>query len=68
LDPGWIHRFEDANTFGIQNISRVLDGLADNDFDLHTYFTQYLSYDLNEKKREGLELFLSMLKKKVLSA
>jgi chorismate dehydratase len=67
LDPAWIRRFEDANAFGIQNISRVLDILMINDFDLHTYFTQYLSYDLNEKKKEGLELFLSMLKNKVLS-
>jgi len=62
LDPGWIRRFEDANTFGIQNISRVLEELPVNDFDLHTYFTQYLSYDLNEKKKEGLNVFLSMLK------
>jgi chorismate dehydratase len=66
LDPGWIHRFEDANTFGIQNISRVLDELPVNDFDLHTYFTHYLSYDLNEKKRQGMDLFLSMLTEKIL--
>ena len=66
LDPDWVRRFEDANTFGIQNISSVLDKLSVNDFDLHTYFTQYLSYDLNEKKRKGMELFLSMLKKEIL--
>jgi len=66
LDPGWIRRFEDANTIGIQNISRVIEDLTANDFDLHAYFTEYLSYDLNEKKKEGMDLFLSMLKKKVL--
>ena len=66
LDAGWIHRFEDANTFGIQNISLVLEELTVNDFDLHSYFTQYLSYDLNEKKKKGMELFLGMLKEKTL--
>ena len=64
LDPDWIHRFEAANTYGIQNISRVLDELTANDFDMRTYFTQYLSYDLNEEKKKGMELFLSMLKEK----
>ena len=67
LDPAWIRRFEDANAFGIQNISRVLNGLPDDHFDLHTYFTQYLSYDLDEKKKKGMELFLSMLKEKILT-
>ena len=61
LDPGWVRRFEDANTLGIQNISRVLDDLTVIDFDLHSYFTQNLSYDMNEKKKEGLELFLKLL-------
>ena len=64
LDPDWIRRFEEANTFGIQNISRVLDELPVNDFDLDSYFTQYLSYDLNEKKKKGMELFLSILTEK----
>lgn len=65
LDPAWIHRFEEANAFGIENISRVLEEISDNDFNLHAYFTEYLSYDLNDQKKKGLELFLSMLNKKI---
>jgi chorismate dehydratase len=66
LDPGWVKRFEEANDFGIKNIHLVLKTLPVNDFDLHSYFTEYLSYDLNEEKKKGLKLFISMLKKGIL--
>jgi chorismate dehydratase len=61
LDPGWVQRFDQANAFGIQNISRVLEQLTENDFDLKEYYSRYLSYDLNEEKKKGLNLFLTML-------
>jgi chorismate dehydratase len=61
LDPDWIRRFEDANTFGIQNILRVINGLPANDFDLFKYYSSYLSYDLDEKKQQALKLFLEMI-------
>jgi chorismate dehydratase len=61
LDPGWIQRFNEANAFGIQNIPQVLELLPENDFDLNAYYTQYLSYDLNDEKQKGLRLFLDML-------
>jgi chorismate dehydratase len=31
-------------------------------FDLKEYYTRYISYDLNDEKRKGLELFLEKLK------
>lgn len=68
LDPDWIQRFEDANAFGIKKISSVIEGIPYNDFDLHTYFTEYLSYDLDDKKKKGMELFLGMLKEKALTS
>jgi chorismate dehydratase len=68
LDPDWVHRFDEANAFGIQNIPRLLEGLPSNDFDLQAYYTQYLSYDLNEKKKKGLKLFLSLLAENKLNA
>jgi chorismate dehydratase len=61
LDPGWIKRFDEANEFGVQNISLVIKGLPANDFDLQQYYSSYLSFDLNEKKRQALKLFLEML-------
>jgi chorismate dehydratase len=64
LDPDWVERFEEANAFGIHNIRLVLETLPENDFDLHTYFTKYLNYDLDDKKRKGLDLFLEMIRNK----
>jgi chorismate dehydratase len=61
LDQGWVRRFNQANAFGIQNIPRVLEQLSNNDIDLKEYFTHYLSYDFNEEKKKGLNLFLTML-------
>lgn len=61
LEPGWVKRFDEANAFGLQNIPKVLEQLHENDFDLHAYYTKYLSYDLDEEKKKGLSLFLSML-------
>jgi chorismate dehydratase len=61
LDPGWIHRFDEANALGVQNISLVIKGLPANDFDLQQYYSSYLSFDLDEKKRKALKLFLEML-------
>ena len=29
--------------------------------DLHSYYTDFLSYELNDEKRKGLNLFLDML-------
>jgi chorismate dehydratase len=31
-------------------------------YDLHTYYTQNISYDFSEEKQKGLNLFLSFLK------
>jgi chorismate dehydratase len=30
-------------------------------FDLHQYYTRYISYELNAEKRKGLERFLQLL-------
>jgi chorismate dehydratase len=61
LDPDWIHRFNDANAFGIQNILQVINVLPPNDFDLLTYYSCNLSYNLDENKRLAMKLFLEML-------
>jgi chorismate dehydratase len=61
LDPGWIERFDQANAYGVQNIPLVLEQIPDTFFDLKKYYTHYLNFVLDEKKLEGLQLFLSML-------
>jgi chorismate dehydratase len=61
LDPGWLDRFDQANAYGIQHIQDVLKESPKFDFDLAAYYTRYLSYGLDEKKKEGLNLFLEFL-------
>lgn len=61
LDAGWIRRFDEANAFGIRNIREVVKQSSIQEFDLQEYYTRYLSYVLDEKKKEGLDLFLKML-------
>ncbi len=61
LDAGWVSRFDQANALGVQSIPEVLKQIPAAEFDLRDYYTRYLSYDLNEEKLKGLNLFLSML-------
>jgi chorismate dehydratase len=61
LDRGWVQRFDEANAFGIKNISRAIESLPPMDLDLNEYFTRYLSYELDERKQKGLRYFLELL-------
>lgn len=61
LDPDWVSRFDQANALGVQNIPKVLEQIAETEFDFKKYFTEYLNYDLDEEKKKGLNLFLKML-------
>jgi chorismate dehydratase len=67
LEESWLGRFNQANAYGIQNIPLVLEQITESFFDFKQYFTNYLSYVLDENKIKGLNLFLQMLadKKKV---
>lgn len=53
--------FNRANAYGIQHIDEVIDGLDFADYDLKKYYTQNISYTLDERKRKGLDLFLQKL-------
>jgi chorismate dehydratase len=64
LNPDWVFRFNQANAYGIQNISRVIEQTPDPFFDLKEYYTRYLNYNLDDEKKKGLNLFLKMLSDK----
>jgi len=65
LDPGWVERFDRANAFGLKNIKKVVsEDESEIGFDLNEYFTQHLSYDFDEKKQMGMDLFLKFLTEK----
>jgi chorismate dehydratase len=61
LDAGWICRFNEANAFGIRSIPEVIMKSNIQEFDLQEYYTRFLSYNLDEDKKNGLDLFLKMI-------
>jgi len=63
LDAGFINDFNEANALGIENIETVVDQLPQKNisYNLHTYFTQNISYHLDTAKKEGMAQFLSLL-------
>lgn len=61
LDEDFVKAFNDANAYGIQHIKEVIASLNTDLFNLDEYFRMYISYQLDDKKRKGLELFLGYL-------
>ncbi len=62
LEPAWVDAFEKANGFGLEHIDLVLEEIKDSVFDLRQYYTRYLNYELDNKKQEGLRLFLRKIR------
>ncbi|MEZ4985401.1 MAG: menaquinone biosynthesis protein [Saprospiraceae bacterium] len=63
LPVAFTSAFNQALQAGIQAIPKLklLLPSPHPDFDLETYFTHYISYDLDAEKRKGLDLFLQYL-------
>jgi chorismate dehydratase len=61
LEKSWVDRFNQANSFGVQNIPLVLEQITDHFFDFKKYYSHHLNYLLDENKMKGLNLFLKML-------
>lgn len=61
LDPGFIAAFNEANAAGLQDIDAVVRSQPDPPCDLRHYYTQNISYTLDDAKRKGLAHFLRQL-------
>jgi chorismate dehydratase len=63
IPASFMEAFDKANVYGLENIAEVIAGISSEEqvYDLHTYYTQNISYDFNAEKRKGLDLFLSFL-------
>ena len=61
LDAGFIQKFNDANAFGLNKIDEVVNQNPYEIFDLHHYYTDCISFEMNESKKKGLKLFLKKL-------
>jgi chorismate dehydratase len=61
LDKSFIQSFNEATSFGIQHLDKVLEENPYGLFDLSAYFTKHMSYKLDDPKRKGLQLFLQKI-------
>ncbi|HEU4576533.1 MAG TPA: menaquinone biosynthesis protein [Chitinophagaceae bacterium] len=62
LPDDFVQRFNAANALGLQHLDEIVAANPFPYYDLRKYYTFHISYFLDQKKREGLELFLSYLK------
>lgn len=61
LPADFITSFNEANQAGVNCIPSVVVTTPYPTFDLHAYYTRYISYQLDQPKRKALKLFLSKL-------
>lgn len=61
LEDPFIESFNNANKVGLQLIDEVIKRNPGTLFDLKEYYTHYISYTLDEKKKEGMQLFLEKI-------
>ena len=55
--------FDKANAIGLENLDQVIAAIPmiEQVYDLHTYYTQNISYLFTPEKKEGMALFLKAL-------
>jgi chorismate dehydratase len=64
LPNEFVTAFDEANAIGLQHLNGVI---AENEFaafNLEKYYTECISYKLNDQKRRGMELFLTKMQEK----
>lgn len=61
LPAGFIATFDAANALGLEHLDEIVAAHPYPYYNLKKYYTLHLSYTLDERKRKGMELFLSYL-------
>ncbi len=61
LDSSFITSFNQANLAGLQNIDQVVKENASKLFDLKSYYSNYINYELNDSKKQVMYDFLERL-------
>ncbi len=62
LDRDFINAFNETNLYGLNRIEEVVAKNPSGYFDLKKYYTEYISYMMDENKRKGLHTFLDKTK------
>jgi chorismate dehydratase len=61
LDEDFIHLFNEKNGEGLKAIDAVIKENDFAEYDLHTYYTHNISYNLTAEKLKGMHLFLELM-------
>jgi len=61
LTDDFIAEFDKANQLGFENLDEIITKFSDSGYDLHEYYTKYISYRLDEDKNKGLNQFLNLI-------
>jgi chorismate dehydratase len=60
----FIELFDDANSLGLRHIEDIVEDASYELYDLKKYYTLHLSYQLDVRKKRGMEKFLSLINHK----
>ena len=61
LPDDFVQLFNDANATGLQHIDEIVQQTPFAIYDLKKYYTLHLSYQLDERKRQGMKRFLQII-------
>ncbi len=61
LEADFINMFDKANALGLNHLDEIIAQTSFDLYDLKKYFTLHLSYQLDARKREGMQRFLSII-------
>ena len=59
LSNDFIHNFNEANAYGLQQINDVIENNQADFFDIKEYYSRYISFKMNDEKRKAMLLFLN---------
>lgn len=60
ISADFLKEFNEANAMGLQKLNEIANSISYPHYDLNTYYTQNISYTLDEEKRNGMTMFLKM--------
>jgi chorismate dehydratase len=61
LSPAFIEQFNNANALGLQALPEIIAGVAASTYDLNTYYTKNIQYQLSEERRNGMMMFRRLM-------
>lgn len=61
IDPLFIEKFHQANKMGMDHIEEIVRDIDFPEYDLQHYYNNNISYELDDQKLKGLQLFLEKL-------